>query len=144
MTDQPPTREQWQALNSSIVGEFRKNGGKVGGQFATSDLLLLTTIGAKSGEARLVPLSYFTIDGRLIVIGSNVGADSDPGWVLNLRANPNGHVEVGTDAYNVSAHEVPPAERAGIFPKIVTAAPRFGDYQAKTHRLIPLFELQRS
>jgi deazaflavin-dependent oxidoreductase (nitroreductase family) len=144
MTAQPPTREQWRAMNTYVVAEFRRNGGKLGGEFATSDLLLLTTIGANSGEPRLVPLSYFMIDGRLIVVGSNVGADFDPSWVLNLRATPKAQVELGTDAYDVSVREVPTAERAGLFEKVVAAAPRFGDYQAKTHRPIPLFELQRS
>jgi deazaflavin-dependent oxidoreductase (nitroreductase family) len=144
MTEHPPTREQWRVVNTYVVGEFRKNGGRLGVEFTMSDLLLLTTVGARSGEPRLVPLSYLMIDDRLIVIGSNAGADFDPSWVLNLRASPNAHVELGADNYAVSAREVPPAERAKLFEKVVAAAPRFADYQAKTHRLIPLFELHRS
>ena len=75
------------AFNKNIVEEFRANGGKVGGQFAGADLLLLTTTGAKSGQPRLAPLAYFTIDGKMIIIGSKAGADTNPDWVHNLRAN---------------------------------------------------------
>ena len=107
-------------------------------------LLLLTTTGAKSGEPRLSPLAYLTIDGKTIIIGSYAGADIHPAWVHNLRANSRAHVEAGTTDYDVIARELPPAERDEVYPKVVAAAPGFGDYQAKTSRVIPLFELQRS
>ena len=139
-----PDADMMKAFNKAIVDEFRSNGGKVGGQFEGADLLLLTTTGAKSGEPRLSPLAYLTIDGKTIVIGSYAGADIHPAWVHNLRANPRAHVEVGTTDYDVIARELPPAERDELYPKVVAAAPGFGDYQAKTSRVIPLFELQRS
>ena len=60
----------------------------------------------------------------------------------NLRANPQAHIEVGTDAYDVTSRELPTAERDEIFDKVVAAAPGFGEYQSKTSRVIPLFELQ--
>jgi deazaflavin-dependent oxidoreductase (nitroreductase family) len=142
--NQPPSSAQWRAFNSQTIDEFRKNGGKVGGSFAASKLLLLTAVGAVSGRPRLVPLTYFTVDSGLIVVGSNIGARSDPAWVLNLRANPEAHIEVGVDAYGVIARELLQAERGEAFEKVVAAAPRFADYQANTDRLIPLFELRRS
>jgi len=79
----------------------------------------------------------------MIIIGSKAGADTHPDWVHNLRANPRAHIEVGTDAYDVTARELPAQERDEAYPKVVAAAPGFGDYQAKTSRIIPLFELQR-
>ena len=121
----------------------RTNGGKVGGQFESLTLLLLTTTGAKSGQARLSPLAYHTVDDKMLIIGSYGGADIDPAWVHNLRANPQAHIEVGTDAYDVTARELPPAERDEMYPKVVAAAPGFGEYQEKTSRVIPLFQLQR-
>ena len=139
-----PDAAMMKAFNKAIVDEFRTNGGKVGGQFEGADLLLLTTTGAKSGEPRLSPLAYLTIDGKTIIIGSYAGADIHPAWVHNLRANSRAHVEVGTTDYDVIARELPPAERDELYPKVVAAAPGFGDYQAKTSRVIPLFELQRS
>lgn len=138
-----PDTETIKAFNETIVDEFRANGGKVGGQFANADLLLLTTTGAKSGQPRLAPLAYLRIDGRMVIVGSFAGADVDPAWVRNLRANPRAHAEVGRESFDVTARELPPAERDAVFPQVTAAAPGFADYQAKTSRVIPLFELQR-
>ncbi len=130
-------------FNAGIVAEFRANAGKVGGPFEGASLLLLTTTGAKSGQPRLNPLAYFVVDGKTIIVGSKAGSDTHPHWLHNLRANPRARVEVGTEAYDVTARELPAAERDAVFDQIVAAAPGFGDYQAKTSRVIPLFELQR-
>ena len=132
------------AFNANIVDEFRSNGGKVGGPFEGATLLLLTTTGAKSGQPRLAPLAYLTIDGKMFIIGSKAGLDTNPDWVHNLRANPRAHIEVGTDAYDVSSRELPRDERDALFDKVVAAAPGFGEYQSKTSRVIPLFELTRA
>jgi deazaflavin-dependent oxidoreductase (nitroreductase family) len=142
MTPGIPDTDTINAFNNSIVDEFRANDGKVGGQFANANLLLLTTTGAKSGKERISPLAYFRIDGRLIIIGSFAGAPVNPAWVHNLRANPQAHVEVGTDEFDVTARELPAAEREELFPKVTAVAPGFAEYQAKTSRVIPLFELQ--
>jgi deazaflavin-dependent oxidoreductase (nitroreductase family) len=137
-----PDLESIKALNKTITDEFRANDGKVGGQFEGADLLLLTTTGAKSGEPRVSPLAYFRVDGKLLIIGSFAGADINPGWVHNLRANPSARVEIGSDSSDVTARELPSAERDELFGKITAAAPGFGEYQAKTTRVIPVFELQ--
>jgi deazaflavin-dependent oxidoreductase (nitroreductase family) len=139
-----PDTETIKAFNEAIADEFRANGGKVGGQFEGAELLLLTTTGAQSGQPRVSPLAYFRIDGKLIIIGSFAGAPTNPAWVHNLRANPQAHIEVGTDAYDVTARELPSTEREGLFDKITAAAPGFAEYQAKTSRVIPLFELIRT
>ncbi len=131
-------------LNRGVIDEFRSNGGTVGGDFEGRPLLLLHTIGAKSGKSRISPLAYLDIGGRMLIIGAYAGAPKDPAWVHNLRANPGAHIEVGTDAYDVAVRELPPDERAGLYPKIVERVPVFADYQAKTSRVIPLFELTRA
>lgn len=138
-----PSGEQMQAFNKGIVEEFRANSGKVGGQFDGATLLLLTTTGRKSGQPRLNPLVYFTADDRIIIVGSKAGSDTNPDWVHNLRADPRAHIEIGTDAYDVTAHELPAEDRDAVFAQIVAAAPGFGEYQSKTSRVIPLFELRR-
>jgi deazaflavin-dependent oxidoreductase (nitroreductase family) len=127
-------------LNKNVVDEFRANGGKVD-QFA-GDLLLLGTVGAKSGQPRLAPLAFLHVDDKIIISGSYAGADIHPACVHNLRANPRAHVEVGTESFDVNARELPPAERDALLRKVLAAAPGFADYQAKTGRVIPLFELQ--
>ena len=138
---QTPDPVELKGFNAKVVEEFRANGGKVGGPFEGADLLLLTTTGAKSGQPRVSPLAYQRVDGRMLIIGSYRGADIDPAWVHNLRANPQARVEVGTNAYDVAGRELPPDERASAWAQIVAVAPGFGEYQANTSRIIPLFEL---
>ena len=137
-----PDTDTIKAFNQNIADEFRSNDGKVGGQFQGANLLLLSTTGAKSGQPRLSPLAYFRIDGKLLIIGSFAGSDVNPAWVHNLRANPSARVEIGNDSSDVTARELPRAERDELFAKISAAAPGFADYQAKTTRVIPVFELQ--
>jgi len=144
MTELTEDPASWHAWNKTIVDEFRANGGKVGGQFEGATLLLLHTTGAKSGQPRMAPLAYLTIDGRTIIVGSKAGLPTNPDWVHNLRANPRAHIEVGTEAYDVTARELPPEERAELFEKVTAVAPAFAEYQAKTSRVIPLFELERA
>jgi deazaflavin-dependent oxidoreductase (nitroreductase family) len=144
MTEQSRDAAFFNDFNEKIITEFRANDGKVGGQFANADLLLLHTTGAKSGQPRVSPLAYFRVDGRLIIIGSFAGAPVSPAWVHNLRADPQARIEIGTDAFDVAAREVPADERAALFDKITAVAPGFAEYQAKTTRVIPLFELIRT
>ncbi|WP_407661856.1 nitroreductase family deazaflavin-dependent oxidoreductase [Mycolicibacterium chlorophenolicum] len=130
-------------MNRKVVEEFRANGGVVGGMFAGSDLVLLTTVGAKSGQPRISPLVYFDINGRILIAGSFGGAPKAPAWVHNMRAQPRVRVEIGTESYDAEARELPRDERDALYPRVVEKAPQFGEYQAKTERVIPLFELVR-
>lgn len=141
MTEMPDT-DTINAFNKSIIDEFRTNGGKVTGQFANANLLLLTTIGAKSGQSRISPLAYFRVDGKLIILGSFAGSPVSPAWVHNLRATPQARVEIGTEEFAVTARELPSEERDALFDKVTATAPGFAEYQSKTSRVIPLFELQ--
>ena len=131
-------------FNRGIVEEFRANGGVVGGPFEGGNLLLLHTTGAKSGQPRLSPLAYLPIEGRMLIVGSYAGAPKDPAWVHNLRAHPAARIEVGTEAYDVTATELPDDERDAMYPRITEVAPVFAEYQAKTARSIPLFELTKA
>jgi deazaflavin-dependent oxidoreductase (nitroreductase family) len=133
--------EALKAFNAKVVDEFRANRGKVGGQFGGANLLLLTTLGAKSGQRRVSPLGYLRLDGKMIVVGAYAGADVDPAWVHNLRANPQAHIEVGGQSLDVSARELPPDEREFAWKQIVQAEVGVADYQARTSRVIPVFEL---
>lgn len=147
MTDDTPFNQMPTAVinefNDGITQEFHANGGEVGGQFAGVPILLLTNTGAKSGAKRLNPLAYFDIDGKIYIVGSFGGADKDPAWVHNLRANPHAHIDIGTDGYDVDAHELSPEERDALYPKVVERVPVFAEYQLKTERAIPIFELRR-
>jgi deazaflavin-dependent oxidoreductase (nitroreductase family) len=142
MSEKPRDALFFRKLNDKVVEEFRATGGKVGGPLAGRDVLLLTTTGAKSGVPRLSPLVYFTNGDKMLIVGSFDGNDVDPGWVHNLRANVRAHIEVGMEAYDVIARELPRAERDAMYPKIVDLAPNFAVFQTSTMRLIPLFELK--
>jgi deazaflavin-dependent oxidoreductase (nitroreductase family) len=143
VAEQMPDVENIKSFNSGLIEDFRTNGGKVGGKYKGANLLLLTTTGAKTGQPRVTPLAYFRFDGKLIIIGSSWGALSHPSWVRNVRANPSVHVEVGTDSFDATARELPDAEREPLWAQVVATAPVFGEYQSRTDRVIPLFELQR-
>ena len=129
-------------FNQRNIDEFRANAGKVGGQFEGFPLLLLTSTGARSGQHRINPVAYFDIDGKNYVIGSSAGRERDPAWAFNLRAHPAATIEIGSDAPRaVIAHELPPVERDRIYRAAVQRAPGFGDYERRTDRVIPIFEL---
>ena len=131
-------------FNESNIDEFRRNGGKVGGQFKGFPLLLLTSTGAKSGAERVNPVAYFDIDDKIYIVGSAAGRDSSPAWVFNLRAHPNVRVEIGSDPPKpVTADELPHDERDRIFEIVKERAPGFAEYEKRTDRVIPIFELVR-
>jgi deazaflavin-dependent oxidoreductase (nitroreductase family) len=130
------------AFNESNIDEFRRNGGKVGGQFEGFPLVLMTSTGAKSGAPRLNLIGYFDIDGKIYIIGSAAGRDNNPAWVHNIRANPKVSIEIGSDAPKpATVRELPRDERDSIYQIVVERAPGFGEYQERTDRVIPVFEL---
>jgi deazaflavin-dependent oxidoreductase (nitroreductase family) len=129
-------------FNQRNIDEFRANGGKVGGQFEGFPLLLLTSTGAKSGEQRVNPIAYFDIDDKIYVVGSSAGRDRDPAWAFNIRAHPDVSVEIGSDAARaVTARELPRDERDSVYAVVAERAPGFADYETRTDRVIPVFEL---
>ena len=97
--------------NDKIIKEFRDNNGVVGGPFAGAHLLLLTTVGAKSGDKRTSPMMYFPNGDTRIVVASKAGADTNPHWYHNLMKNSEVHVEAsvegGSDEYDAIASAMP-------------------------------------
>ena len=131
-------------FNQATIKEFRANNGKVGGYFAGANMLLLHTVGAKSGQARTNPLVYVTDGDRLVVIASKGGADSNPDWYYNLLANPNVTVELGTEQFQARATAVTEEpERSRLYAKMVEHRPGFAAYEQKTSRKIPAIILER-
>jgi deazaflavin-dependent oxidoreductase (nitroreductase family) len=129
-------------LNERNIDEFRRNGGKVGGQFEGFPLLLLTSTGAKSGAQRVNPVGHFDIDGKMYIIGSAAGRDANPAWVHNIRANPSVSFEIGSEPPKAATvRELPDAERDSVYQTVVEQAPGFGEYQERTDRVIPVFEV---
>lgn len=130
-------------FNQQVIAEFRANGGKVGGPFAGSPMLLLTTTGAKSGQPRTTPLVH-TMDGdRIVVIASKGGAPTNPDWFRNLVANPTATVEMGTEKFPVRARVTEGEERQHLYDQQAALMPGFAEYQKKTTRQIPVVVLER-
>jgi deazaflavin-dependent oxidoreductase (nitroreductase family) len=135
-----PDRHDW---NRQIIEEFRANGGKVGGMWEGRPLLLLTTIGAKSGQRRTRPMMYMDNGDRLFVFASKGGAPTNPDWYYNLLAHPEVTVEVGKETYDAIATPVTGEERDRIYAQWAEMYPQFGEYQEKTTRKIPVIALER-
>lgn len=130
--------------NKQVIAEFRANGGKVGGYFEGANMILLHTIGAKSGQPRINPLVYTTDGDRLVIIASKGGADSNPDWYYNLLANPVTTVEVGTEQFQVRATPVTEEpERSRLYAKMVEHRSGFAEYEQQTSRKIPAVVLER-
>ncbi len=130
-------------FNSKIIAEFRENEGKVGAPFEGSPLLILTTKGAKSGQAREKPLMYLPDGDRMFVFASKAGGPTNPDWYHNLVANPGASVEVGAETVSVKATVLTGEERDTIYARQAAVYPQFAEYQAKTTRIIPVVALDR-
>lgn len=132
------------SFNEQVIEEFRSNGGVVGGRFEGRPMMLLTTTGAKSGQPRTHPLVYTTDGDRLVVIASKGGADDNPAWYHNLRANPVVTVEVGNETYQARAMVPQGEERRRLFDQQAAIMPFFAEYERKTSRVIPVVVLERT
>jgi deazaflavin-dependent oxidoreductase (nitroreductase family) len=129
--------------NKTIIEEFRANSGKVGGPFAGRTLLLLHTIGAKSGQPHVNPVAYIKDGDRFVIIASKGGAPTNPDWYHNIVANPLVTVEVGTEQFQVRATITAEPERTRLYNQMVAVMPGFAEYQTKTTRIIPVIALAR-
>jgi deazaflavin-dependent oxidoreductase (nitroreductase family) len=127
------------AYNRGVIEDFRTNGAPPG-----RPLLLLTTIGRRSGEPRTSPMMYVrdpSRDDRLLVIASNSGAPDHPLWFRNLAADPHVHVEVGDRSYDAIAVVTDGDEHDALWAHITTSYPFFIDHQAGVERTIPVVAL---
>ncbi|MFF4412467.1 nitroreductase family deazaflavin-dependent oxidoreductase [Streptosporangium sp. NPDC001559] len=137
-TDAPTPKSR----NEAVIEEFRANKGKVGGFFEGTDLLLLTTVGARSGRPHTTPAVYVRDGDTVAVAASYAGAPKHPAWYHNLVANPEVTVEIGAERYQATAVPAEGAERDRLFALMVAGTPRFNDYAEKTTRVIPMVVLR--
>ena len=129
--------------NAKVIEEFRSNGGKVGGDHEGRPLLLLTTIGAKTGQKRINPLTYLQDGDTYVVFASKGGAPTHPDWFNNLTADAAVVVEVGDERFETEAVPAVEGERARLFEQQAGYFPHFWGYQEKTTRKIPAVVLAR-
>jgi len=132
--------EDMKAHNREVIEDFRARGGAPDGR----PLLLLTTIGARSGIMRTTPMMFIPEADRLLVVASNAGAPRHPDWYHNLVAHADVSVEVTGESFPATAVVLDGEERDRVFAEIVAKYPFFADHQAKVARRIPVVALVRA
>jgi deazaflavin-dependent oxidoreductase (nitroreductase family) len=129
--------------NAQVIAEFRANGGKVA-QFGDAPLVILHTIGAKSGQLREIPLVALVEGGHLVVFASRAGSPSNPDWYYNLLATPVIDVEYGTERFQARVSQLSDADAAAALQRQALLMPQFGEYIEKAKpRVIPAFGIER-
>src|SRR5688572_24477841 len=119
-----------------------------GGRFTMSGLytpvIILTTIGRKSGEPRTIPIATFLHGDAFVIVGSNFGRPNHPAWSYNLLANPEATVEYKGATHQVKARLATDEERAVLWPKITAQLQNFERYPERSGRELRIFVLERS
>ena len=131
-------------FNQHTIDEFRANGGQVGGQFASIPLLLLHTVGAKSGQPRTNPVAYVTDGEQYVIIATANGAPTNPDWYYNILAHPLVTLEVGSATFPARATAAAGAERDRLYAKMVEHVPAFAAFETMVTRKIPVVVLTRT
>lgn len=127
------------------VRRYLETDGEVGYRWRNgAPILILTTTGRRSGEERVKPLIFGEDDGRYVVVASKGGAKHHPDWYLNLRAEPDVHVQVKADRFRARARTAEGEERARLWEQMAEIWPAYDDYRQKTDREIPVVVLERA
>ena len=136
--------DPYKAFNENLIADLRANGGKAtSGPFVGRPVLILTNIGARTGEVRETPLAYSRDGERFVVIASKGGAPTHPAWFHNLVANPEVKVEVLGEEFKARARVAEGAEHDRLYAAQAAEMPTFAEYQKKTERKIPAIVLER-
>jgi deazaflavin-dependent oxidoreductase (nitroreductase family) len=122
---------------------YLKSGGRIGHRLGGQSMLLLHTIGRKSGQRRITPLLYVPDGDRFLLVASNAGDDRRPAWWLNLRHAGRAEIQVGRERIAVAAHEAGPAERPVLWQRACAQYPNYALYEQRTRRPIPVVVLAR-
>jgi deazaflavin-dependent oxidoreductase (nitroreductase family) len=122
---------------------YRETAGERGYHWRGATILLLTTVGRRSGESRTTPLIHRTDGDRWVVVASKGGAPENPGWYENLKANPEATIEVKGETVPVRATAAEGAERARLWSLMTEVWPAYDEYQTRTEREIPIVLLSR-
>ncbi len=129
--------------NRALIDQLRANGGEVtSGPMAGRPLLILTTIGARTGERREAVLTYTRDGDRYVVAASAGGSPRAPAWFHNLAAHPDASAEIKGQTLPVRAVVAEAPERDRLWRAHVTERPEFADYPARAGRVIPVIKLE--
>lgn len=135
-----PSTSDWARKQAE---KYEATDGAEGNDIQGKPIVLVTSIGARSGKLRKTPLMRVENDGEYLAVGSLGGAPKNPVWVYNLRENPHVELQDQADRHDYTARELSGAEREVWWARAVEAFPNYAAYQTKTERLIPVFLLTR-
>ena len=135
-----PSPSDWARKQADKIEE---SGGTAGTSLQGHPVVLLTSVGSRTGMLRRTPLMRVEHEGEYAVVGSLGGAPKNPVWVYNVRKQPHVVLRDGTEEHDYQAREVEGDERAIWWERAVAAFPNYAGYQKKTDRLIPVFVLTR-
>ena len=133
-----PSTSDWARENAEL---YMSSGGTEGTELKGKPVILLTTVGAKTGKIRKTPLMRVEHDGHYAVVASLGGAPKNPVWFYNIVKHPRVELQDGTETGEYEAREVTGDEKAVWWERAVAVWPDYADYQRKTDREIPVFVL---
>jgi F420H(2)-dependent quinone reductase len=123
---------------------YKLSDGRIGGTFRGAPVLLLTTVGRKTGKKRTTPVLYLMDGNSLVLVASNGGRPKNPSWLYNLRKNPEAEIQMNSGLSRVRARQASAEEKARLWPLLAKMYPQYNDYQKKTTREIPVVILERA
>jgi F420H(2)-dependent quinone reductase len=133
-----PSTSDWARENAE---QYMASGGSEGTELKGRPVILLTTIGAKTGKIRKTPLMRVEHGGEYAVVASLGGAPKNPVWYYNIKANPQVELQDGAETKDYQAREVFGDEKAQWWERAIATWPDYAEYQTKTDRQIPVFVL---
>lgn len=136
--DYEPSTSDWARENAEL---YMASGGTDGTELKGKPVVLLTTVGARTGKLRKTPLMRVEHEGEYAVVASLGGAPKNPVWYHNIKAHPHVELQDGTVTADYEAREVFGAEKAAWWQRALEVWPDYADYQQKTDRDIPVFVL---
>jgi F420H(2)-dependent quinone reductase len=136
--DYEPSTSDWARENAET---YMESGGKDGTELKGRPVILLTTIGAKTGKIRKTPLMRVEHDGEYAVVASLGGAPKNPVWYYNIKAHPHVELQDGEVTKDYDSREVFGDEKAVWWERAIATWPDYAEYQTKTDRQIPVFVL---
>ena len=133
----------WLRFQSKLHAQIYKiSNGRFGKNFG-APVLLLTTIGRKSGKERTTPLFYLSLNKGWAVTASNAGSDKHPNWWLNLQAQPQATIQIADRTYDIKAQKATNSEQSELWPRFVEMFPGYDTYQQETDRTVPIIILNK-
>ncbi len=132
--------KSFMSFNSLIL---RISAGRIGSKLGTQSILILHTIGRKSGQDRAIPIAYFDYQGKYLIVASNWGKDKQADWYLNLKQDPHAKLEIKGKIISAVAREAQGEEYNRLWKFAAERNPPYREYQKMTTRHIPIMVFEQ-